>query len=161
MSEAQLPLISGMFHAGITVLDMERSLRFYRDLLGLRVVSDRITREVYVRRIVGLEPDAIRIAFLEVPGSNSFIELLEYRGAQGRDVRALPADAGSAHTCLLTPAIDVVDRTLRDAGFSARSERPIAISAGPNVGALAVYFADPDGHWVEFLQRPALDENMR
>jgi catechol 2,3-dioxygenase-like lactoylglutathione lyase family enzyme len=33
-------LITGFFHGGIAVSDMERSLAFYRDALGLEVFFD-------------------------------------------------------------------------------------------------------------------------
>ena len=32
--------VTGFFHAGVTVSDMEESLRFYRDVLGLEIISD-------------------------------------------------------------------------------------------------------------------------
>ena len=32
--------VTGFFHAGVTVSDMETALRFYRDGLGLEVLSD-------------------------------------------------------------------------------------------------------------------------
>ena len=35
-----LPLVIGYRHTGIIVKDMEESLHFYRDILGLKVIQD-------------------------------------------------------------------------------------------------------------------------
>lgn len=37
----------GFFHVGLTVADMDRALGFYRDVLGLEVLSRRTIREEY------------------------------------------------------------------------------------------------------------------
>jgi lactoylglutathione lyase len=147
--------VAGFIHAGITVSDMERSLVFYRDLLGLSVVTDRVVPDDYVKQIVGMNPHAIRIAVLSIPGSDASVELLEYRGGDGQPIHPLPGDPGGSHTCFLTTAIHDLDRRLRDAGCAARSTSPVEVPAGPKAGWLAVYFSDPDGHWVELLQGPA------
>ena len=71
--------VTGFFHAGVTVSDMERALTFYRDLLsGLEVVSDGMTGGESARRIWNIEPGKVRVVFLRVPGSDSVVELFEF-----------------------------------------------------------------------------------
>src|SRR5689334_1464713 len=40
--------LSGIHHVGLTVHDLERSIRFYRDVLGLRLLGQRIADADYV-----------------------------------------------------------------------------------------------------------------
>ena len=46
--------ITGARHAGITVSDLDRSLEFYRDLLGLELLWRRLYEEPAITRIVGV-----------------------------------------------------------------------------------------------------------
>ena len=144
---------SGLHHAGVHVADMERSLRFYRDLLELEVLSDVLLTEPFVFEIAGLEAEAIRIVNLGVPGRDTLIvELLEYQGIERHPASARPCDPGSGHLCLEVTDIDAVNRRLRGAGHTARADAPTEI---PGVRAKALYAADPDGYSIEFFQRPA------
>ena len=81
--------ITGFFHGGITVKDMETSLKFYRDGLQLEVEFDVLNDKDYLRQVVGMSFSAIRIVYLRIPNSG-FIELLEYQGADRQSGAARP-----------------------------------------------------------------------
>lgn len=145
--------VVGFFHGGISVSDLDRSLAFYRDILGLRVETQRDATDDYLRAMHELPFSTVRMAFLSVPNSTAMIELLEYRGIPKEPSAYIPPDPGTGHVCLLVDDIETVDQGLRSLGYRARSGRPIEITAGPNRGSQAVYFEDPDGYPVEFIQR--------
>jgi catechol 2,3-dioxygenase-like lactoylglutathione lyase family enzyme len=145
--------VIGFFHAAVTVGDLDRSLAFYRDALGLELRSRRDVREDYIPRIIGREFTMVRQAFLGVPGSDSGVELLEYVGIERRPQTYEPVDPGSGHFALIVDNIHAVDARLRAAGYRARSTAPIEITGGPYRGSFAIYFIDPDGHPVELIQR--------
>ena len=48
--------VTGFFHAGVTVSDMDAALRFYRDGLGLSVLSDGSASGATAARIWAIEP---------------------------------------------------------------------------------------------------------
>ena len=52
--------VTGFFHGGITVKDMDKSLDFYRDGLGLSMKFDRILDGPYLNVVLGLAHQAIR-----------------------------------------------------------------------------------------------------
>jgi catechol 2,3-dioxygenase-like lactoylglutathione lyase family enzyme len=145
--------IVGFYHGGISVSDLDRSLTFYRDTLGLRVEAQRDATDDYLRQMHQLPFSTVRMAFLSVPNSTAIIELLEYQGITKAHPSYIPPDPGTGHVCLLVDDIAEVYRRLRSLGHRARSESPVEITAGPNRGAFAVYFEDPDGYPVEFIQR--------
>ena len=146
---------SALHHAGVTVGDMELSLRFYRDLLGLEVISDARLTEPFVFAIAGLQADAIRIANLGVPGSGQvLVELLEYQGVERHPATARPCDPGSGHLCLEVADIEAMCTRLASAGVPMQSARPVNIDIPSVWGAKALYVSDPDGYFVEFHQRP-------
>jgi lactoylglutathione lyase len=147
--------ITGLYHGGITVSDMEASLRFYRDGLGLEVEFDKVLDGSYLPVVLDLKFDHIRAVYLRVPGG-VFIELLEYHGIERLPAESRPSDFGAGHLCLFVDGIDEIVGRLTASGFRARSAGPVDITAGPNQGARSVYMRDPDGYSVELFQkRPA------
>jgi catechol 2,3-dioxygenase-like lactoylglutathione lyase family enzyme len=133
---------------------MERSFGFYRDLLGLEVMSDVRLTEPFVFEIAGLQADAIRIANLGIPGSGQIlVELLEYQGVERRPAMSRPCDAGNGHLCLEVTDIEEMCSRLQAAGIPTQSARPVNIDVPSLWGAKALYVSDPDGYFVEFHQR--------
>ena len=145
--------VTGFWHAGVTVRDMDAALRFYRDALGLEVESVTPLDGGYAGPIVGLEIGGILAVFLKVPGSDARIELFEYRGIERHSASARPCDFGAGHFCLYVDDLEAVHDNLSALGFSARGP-VIPISEGPRTGAKVVYAIDPDGYHVELYERP-------
>jgi catechol 2,3-dioxygenase-like lactoylglutathione lyase family enzyme len=142
--------IVGSHHTAFQVADLERSLAFYRDLLGFEVVWERVNREEYVRKIVGYPDAELRQALLRFPESDHCLELIDYRGVERQPVDTSPPNPGTAHICLFVRGLhDVYDR-LTAAGVRSVSE-PVAVTSGPNEGRFAVYMIDPDGFPVELV----------
>lgn len=148
-----MPAVTGFFHGGITVRDMEVSLPFYRDGLGLEVAFDRILDADYLRTVLNTPLTNMRAVYLHIPGGG-FVELLEYRGVERLSGAARPSDPGSGHLCLYVEGIDELWERLAGMGYSSRSGTPVDITAGPNQGARSIYLRDPDGYAVELFQRP-------
>jgi lactoylglutathione lyase len=147
--------VTGFFHAGVTVSDMEQALRFYRDVLGLHVVSDGKTGGAEAARIWAMDPGDVRVVFLRVPGSDAMVELFEFTGIERHSASARPCDHGAGHFCLFTDdAESVHDRAIAH-GFRSRGGEVVEITRGPHAGAKAVYLVDPDGYHVELYQKPA------
>ena len=144
--------ITGFFHGGVTVRDMDRSLRFYRDGLGLEVEFDRILDADYLKTVLGLEFDHIRAVYLRIPGGG-FVELLEYVGIERLSAASRPSDFGAGHLCLYVDDVAAIFSRLRELEYHARSEDVVDITAGPNAGGRSVYMADPDGYAVELFQK--------
>ena len=148
----------GVHHTSFTVSDMARSLRFYRDLLGLKVTVDRLTDIQYLRDIVGYPDAKLHIVYLELPsGSDHILELIQYIAPEGVKLDVATKNVGSGHLCLLVANIDEAYRYLKENGVEFISP-PVLITAGRNTGAYSCYMHDPDGITIELIQpaaRPA------
>ena len=81
--------ITGFFHGGITVKDMEASLAFYRDGLGLAIKLDRILDGPYLNVVLGMSQKQIRGVYFDIPGGG-YLELLEYQDIERFDAAARP-----------------------------------------------------------------------
>jgi len=145
-------MISGCDHVGIQVRDVERSVRFYEGQLGLELVDRWSMNEEYVQKVVGYHPDVtLEIALLRIPGSDVFLEILEYRGVDSTPVDPATANPGTGHFCLFVEDLDSLYARLGSEGveFVSALQTPVV---GPNKGGRLVYMLDPDGIRVELVQ---------
>ncbi len=147
-----MPAVTGFFHAGITVRDMDASLAFYRDGLGLAMQFDRLLDGDYLRTVLALDFSAIRAVYLDIPGGG-IIELLEYQGIERLTAASRPSDFGAGHVCIYVEDIDGMVERLRERGGTSRSAEVVEITSGPNRGARSIYMLDPDGYAVELFER--------
>src|SRR5437879_11968333 len=96
-------------HTGITVSNLERSLAFWRDVLGFEL-SHRVDQKGELAAEITGVPDAeISLAVLKAPGGHK-IELLQYTAPAERQqhVDLRPCDAGSVHVALTVDDPDAV-----------------------------------------------------
>ena len=149
-SPDELP-VSGIDHVGITVRELERSLAFYRDLLGLRVIE--ISDDQDVGQIVGIPGARVKIADLDA-GDGRVLELIEYVAGRGDDVPQRPNAAGCPHLALRVHDTSKVLRRLAQAGHHPDGEPTTITDAIAFEGATVVYLRDPDGAIIELVQRP-------
>jgi len=145
-------LIKRVHHTSFTVSDMDRSLRFYRDLLGFEFINEQGGKVPYLSVITGFEEADLRVVFLRpTPTSETFLELIQYRWPIGVKADVRTCNPGSAHICLIVDDIHAEYERLHAEGVKFRSP-PVPITAGRNKGGFALYFEDPDGITLELLQ---------
>ena len=154
--------VVGILHGGISVSDMDASLAFYRDGLGLPLELDAIRDTPYLHETLDLPFSEIRYVLLSIPGApGRFVELLEYRGLETMPAAARPCDPGSGHLCLQVQDAVAAHSRMTSLGYRARSAGAVDIDSGVNAGGKIVYVADPDGFWVELMERPGNVEDSR
>jgi catechol 2,3-dioxygenase-like lactoylglutathione lyase family enzyme len=141
-------------HTGLTVSDLQRSLRFWRDAMGMQVLFEQEKVGGYIEEIVG-EPGAhVKMAHLAFGGEGVRIELFEYVAPSGGRHSQRPADVGFAHVCVSCDDIeDRLDRLVAAGGVPFTG--PVAVDTGANAGGRGLYLRDPDGHVVELFEPPA------
>ncbi|MCY3806346.1 MAG: VOC family protein [bacterium] len=140
-------------HFNVTVSDMDRSLVFWRDLLGLDLLGRGIVEYRHLDEIVGLENTRIEWAELALPGGG-MIEVFRYHRPVGSAVRPRIPDPGCTHVCLEVEGLDRLVERLRDAGVNTRSRRPVRIPFGDWKDVKSIYVQDPDGVTVELIEQP-------
>ncbi len=133
---------------------MDRSLSFYRDLLGMQLVLDSEMQGEMLEREVALAGAHLRLALLQ-SGDSAFLELLQYYAPKGTPLapNAGCADIGAHHVALLVPDIAAAFADLSTAGVRFTSS-PQEVDAGFFRGHWTAYCYDPDGLVVELWQVP-------
>lgn len=139
-------------HTGITVSDLGKSCRFYRQVLGFAVSEPlRISGEA-VARITAVPDAELDVAFVRCPGH--VLELLCFVRPEDKECSRLrTCDPGSLHVCFKVRALDSVIDAVRACGFEPLSAIE-TVREGPAQGMRVVYTRDPDGVVLEFMEEP-------
>jgi lactoylglutathione lyase len=116
-------------HANLNVLNMERSLAFYKKALGMKVVH---THEA--------EDQSFCLTFLSDAESHFFIELTELRD------RKDPYDLGDneSHICFRTDDYAAAYELHREMGCICYENNKMGL----------YFIEDPDGYWLEITPIP-------
>jgi glyoxylase I family protein len=140
-------------HTGITVRNLERSLAFWRDVLGLELSHTPHHTGKLASEVTGVPGAEIKIAVLK--GYGHKIELLEYVLPNDRkeDVDLRPCDVGHVHVAFVVDDLDAMLKKIAASGWKAPGS-PQTLTAGPNAGKRVVYVRDPDGTTIELMQPP-------
>jgi len=143
--------VAGVGHFGIQVADIERSVAFYEQLIGLELVARWTRDQEYIQDLVGYPGVELHVAVFRLPKSDACLEVLEYKNVERSPVDPGTANPGTAHLCLYVEDLEAVYDRLRDAGveFVSGVQTP---TAGPSTGGRVVYMLDPDGIRIELLQ---------
>ena len=106
-------------HTGITVSNLERSLAFWRDVLGFEFSHTAHQKGELAQEITGVEGAEIKLAVLRAPGGHK-IELLEYLApADRKRANIRPCDVGSVHVALLVNDLDACSNRIAASGWKA------------------------------------------
>lgn len=147
-------LFLGIDHTAITVSDTERSFRFWRDVLGFKVLGGSLnsgeTQEQLdnafgaVVRVTGLRPSRDSGPGLE------FLQYLTPAGGRPAPADTLPKDLVHARVVLEVDDLGELLGKLERASVRFVSARPAQVSGTAHESALIV--SDPDGHAVMLVQ---------
>jgi catechol 2,3-dioxygenase-like lactoylglutathione lyase family enzyme len=141
---------NGLYHVGLTVSDLDRSLDWYRKVLGLEAEFVASGDGLEVSKAGGV-PDTV-LRFAMVPLGNAYLELLEYTSPRGKAFDRSNNDIGAAHVCFDVPDIRSTYNDLSRRGAQFLTD-PFPITGGPLDGCFFAYFRDPDGLCLEIFQR--------
>jgi catechol 2,3-dioxygenase-like lactoylglutathione lyase family enzyme len=142
--------ITSVAHTGITVSDLDRSIGFFRDALGLEV-TDKIhcTGEMF-EQVTGVPGCVIDVVYVNLP--NHTLELLCYSNPPDKTSSQLrPCDNGHLHISLNVDDIDAVIAAGKKYGFA--PVNPIqTVHGGDYDGMRVIYTKGPDNLIIELME---------
>jgi len=160
--------MEGFGHVGLTVRDVERSLRFYREVVGMEVSdldrelnttpeesstfkagSGLITiRSDTFDELTNKKGTEFTYVNLRLPGSDFRLQLIEYLVGGEGELELDHARAGTVHMNFFVEDVDAKYKELLDRGDVDITSAIVQIT--PSMRSF--YIADPDGIPIEFLQ---------
>jgi len=121
-----------LLHTRMRVSDMDQTIKFYTDVLGLEVLERKTS------------PRGSHLAFLKVPNSEELIELCSFP----------PSGPVKVQEDLVHLAFEVENL---DETINALTAKHIKITDGPtrsSSGSRFIFIDAPDGYEIELIERP-------
>ena len=148
-------LFLGIDHTAIGISNTDLSLKFYRDLLGLRKAGDSEnfgTEQEHLNQVFGAH---LRITGMRADAGPG-IEFLEYLAPRDGRTRSADVHANDIvhwQTMISTDEIDLLAKKLRDAQVRFVSSGVVALPKQKVGFSKGVLVSDPDGHTVLLIHK--------
>ena len=144
--------MKGLHHVGITVKDLDASIRFYHDVLGLEFSNEPSPwfDGPELGPAVGVPGAALRQVSLLL--GDTTLELLEYKSPPSETSRPLLSNnIGATHVAFVVDDIEAKRAELEKRGIEFYSDVN-TVDEGVLAGWRWVYFEDPDGYPLELVE---------
>lgn len=139
-------------HFGIVVSDIEKSLHFYQNLLGLKIKLDMLEEGEFIDTILGLQNVQVKTVKMESENGDTLVELLEYRSHKGKKRENYQIfDLGASHIAFTVEDVDAAYERLKGSGVSFNCPPQISSDGKAKV----TFCFDPDGVPVELVEELA------
>ena len=156
ISSLALAQVTKVESIGITVKDMNQSLKFYTQVLGFKKISDNEYKGDGFEKLEGVFGLNVRVARLQL--GDEFIELTDYLTTGGRSI---PEDAKSndlffQHIAIVVSDMDKAFQQVKkyNVEFVSTAPQTLPKSIPAAEGIKAFYFHDPDDHNLELIFFP-------
>jgi catechol 2,3-dioxygenase-like lactoylglutathione lyase family enzyme len=138
-------------HVSVTTADLERSIGFYRDVIGLPLVDRGEMEGEELETLVRRSGARARWAELAL-GGGQILELLQYLEPDEAGLEQRPWRAGATHIGLAVGSLEEVLGRLYNSGTDVSDV--VTLTEPGWEGVRCIYSKDPDGVSVELLERP-------
>jgi catechol 2,3-dioxygenase-like lactoylglutathione lyase family enzyme len=151
-------MLISYWHFSFTVADIQRSIDFYTNVIGMQLVHTQEQQNEYTSRLVAYENAHLKVAQLSIGAMNQarsghLLELVEYVHPHCEPTDTATCRPGSAHLAFQVEDIHADYERMKSLGVRFKSP-PNAITAGINKGGFTCYFLDPDDITLEIIQAP-------
>jgi lactoylglutathione lyase len=147
--------LSNVVGAGfeLTIADTDKTVAFYRDLLGLQpTVGEAFNGDKVMADTAGTPGAQFRQSRVQVPGSPDVIRLIEFKDIDRKPLGTRLQDPGMAMLQVIVRDVDSLLKTLKAGGAAV-----VTIGGEPvNMGPLRIAVVrDPNNLFLELIQRPS------
>lgn len=149
-------MVNEVMHVGVTVSDMDRSIDFYQNILGLTFQGELVMQGRETELLFQRTNCKARVAYLN--GSDHVmappIELIQFIDDQAEKVSSDLHRTSISEICFRVSDIDKAYRHLIAHGVDCLSEPQLFDFTDAGFGkSKAIYFRDPDGVVLELMQK--------
>jgi catechol 2,3-dioxygenase-like lactoylglutathione lyase family enzyme len=142
-------MITGFNHTSFTVADMEKSVKFWTEMLGYEAASVSPREGKWQEEVTGVAGASLLVAHLY--GHGHHIEFIQYLGGATPGNPSAPSLVGAAHVALETDDIEATWKALIAAGATPQG-RIARVTTGAVAGVKAGYIRDPNGILIELVE---------
>lgn len=148
-------MLKSVAHIGLTVNSIERSVAFYRDVLGFKYLGEMLMDGEETEKLFAMKDCSARVAYLRPMSDITAppVELIEFVSLKPNKATHSLFETSISELCFLTDDIDREFERLSALGVEFISAPQSFDSTKYGFGkSRAVYFYDPDGNILELIQ---------
>jgi len=144
-------MLKSFNHTGFVVRDIDESIAFYTEVLGLGVKSRGEASGESIDRIVGIKDAQIKAALVDL-NNGHVLELVQYIYPPGSDAHSNMNDLGASHLAFTIEDTERLYETLTQKGMPSINPPEEHRQQDGRVVRKVFFGKDPDGNWLEFIE---------
>ena len=144
-------MLKSFFHTGFVVKDLEKSVDFYTNVLGLQLALRMERQGEFINQVLDFPDAHIKGAMVD-KGEGHQLELIQYLNPASGPGGISRNDLGASHLAFFVDDLDKFYLETKERGL--RFNNPPASLSDDHGHMLrkAMYAQDPDGNWLEFVE---------
>jgi catechol 2,3-dioxygenase-like lactoylglutathione lyase family enzyme len=127
---------------------MEKSLNFYQDILGFKIMREMDESGIHLDKMISLKDVKVKTIKLSVDDGITLVELLEFKSHKREIQERKFFDYGPSHLALTVNNLDMCYNELKGKGIRFNSEPQLS----PDGYAKVVFCFDPDDTPIELVE---------
>ena len=142
-------MIKSFLHIGISVIDLEESVKFYSEIMQMNIDYRTRNKGEIISCIVDVKDVDMDVCVLEK--NNLKIELLDYKNDERKKLINYPTQdqPGLVHISFLADNVDQEYERIKAHGYKFNSPPVVARENGPKIA----YFKGPDNVVIEIYEK--------
>ncbi len=149
--------VEWMNHTGFVVSDMERSLAFYKEVLGLEEERSSVMEGDMVNQLTGIEGARVHVVYLGCGDVRHAVELVHFLEPGVLPWEIPPRNrVGTAHLAFIVDDLDALYEELSGRGIEFVNPPALRPEAVYPWAQKVCYMYDPDGNMLELIERETM-----
>ena len=144
-------MLKSFFHTGFVVKDIEASIKFYADVLGMRIAGRTEREGEFVEQVLAFPGAHIKGGFVDM-GEGHQLELIQYLSPASGENHLQRNDLGASHLAFFVEDLDKFYEDTSRKGIKYNNLPATMVDENGQLSRKAVYAQDPDGNWLEFVE---------
>lgn len=149
-------MITTIAHIGITVTNLDHSIHFYQNILGLTYRGSVIKQGIDIDHLFKHKGCVIQVAFLSIdfdPSSQPLVELIEFHNPRLQEESNEIISPHTTKFCFQVDQLDPFIQGLERMGIDFYTAMQYYDTRVNNyIHSKAVYLRDPDNNLLEFIE---------
>ncbi len=144
-------MLKSFFHTGFVVKDIDKSVKFYADVLGMRIAGRTERQGEFVEQVLAFPGAHIKGGFVDL-GEGHQLELIQYLSPASGENNLNRNDLGASHLAFFVEDLDRFYQETSQKGIKYNNPPTSMFDEDGKLSRKAAYAQDPDGNWLEFVE---------
>ena len=146
-------MIKKVAHIGLTITNLERSIKFYKDVLGFKYIGKMNMEGESTETLFNKKNTKASVGYLASDDDTPLVELIEFKDVEVTKNKSSLFNTSISELCFYVDDINKEYERLKMLGVEFISNPQMFDSTSYGFGkSIAVYFYDPDYNIIELIQ---------